>query len=232
MGLIPSIGQNFAGREVAFGVYPSTAHKDLFFGTVVSTYDNDFFMVFTNKAAQPIEVVVENWSVIPWPSDYDYPDSTWVASMASDPLDPNVFYVLTGARTHQQMYKYTFVGDIIEDDITQNPVFLIENITFNLSGVHVDEIYINAGSDDVWLATDEGAFNSNLSTLDAYIGATNDPDVWEQYGTQLPHTRVGNIDFNYFDKNYVLVAQAEGSGNTLCLAKKLKQPTNLTMMNN
>jgi len=200
LGLIPSIGQNFAGREVAFGVYPSTAHKDLFFGTVVSTYDNDFFMVFTNKAAQPIEVVVENWSVIPWPSDYDYPDSTWVASMASDPLDPNVFYVLTGARTHQQMYKYTFVGDIIEDDITQNPVFLIENITFNLSGVHVDEIYINAGSDDVWLATDEGAFNSNLSTLDAYIGATNDPDVWEQYGTQLPHTRVGNIDFNYFDK--------------------------------
>ncbi len=178
---------------LAFDIFTSTANKDVI---ICSTTGTTYGLVISNKATSSASIAQNSWGIIPVPTDI-YGGVIAFGQVAFDPIDPNVFYVVTGISPPDwdapyKILKYTFNGNILTADLSQENDFTIEDISFNFPAIHSSSIFVNPGTVEFYVGSDLEVYYTNANLIESGLNGQTD-DVWFQYGSGLPHARAGFV---------------------------------------
>ena len=224
--LIPWLANN-AGSPMAYGIYPSLSNKNLLFVTVLNGNLGHYYMAVGNKSTASAATAQSSWAEIPWPSGFPNSNGSWASTIVSNPDNPNIFYVLSGVSGEFQILQYTYQGNILTDQLSSTSAFQISKITFNFPNIHASDMHINRGTDEVWIGSDLGVYYSRISTIVDNIGNSS-AQVWTQYGIELPHANVTEIDVNFHRNKLRAATNGRGVWQNDLPCEKIEEPILIT----
>jgi hypothetical protein len=187
----------------------SVADKNLIFVLVNYADDqgnNTGRRVFANThAMEEPEEMTGSWFEIPSPSENH--ENHWAPDIVSDPEDANIFFVLPGGAHLQgensdfKVARYTYKGEnnmmdeLQSIDIVSNG-FDIEDLTYNLPNIDVQQLFIIPGERTYYIATNYDVWTTNQDKIDN-AGINQEAIVWERLGTNLPHVQINRMEVGY-----------------------------------
>lgn len=220
--------------QLAYKIWPSAAHKDLLFAVFMNSNLFQASVAVCNKANSEAATAQNSWVVIPLPEDYLHQNGNWFGAIHSDPDDPNVFYFATNLSSEysnvpNKLLKYTYLGDIINDDLANvsSSSWEIQDLSFNFPNINVNDLYINSGTEDVYVATDMGVYYSSQKLIEQGLQGEIS-DVWFMYGDNLPHCVINDIDVNFSRNQLRVGTYGRGVWQAPMLCDKLEEPKEIT----
>jgi hypothetical protein len=194
----------YQNNENSYKLFNSAASDQLLF-TFYFDDDNGTEvrkLALTNKAMSSTDLTENDWIDIPYPQEIlnIWSNGTWVSDVQSDPLNPNVFYVVTSvylpdSQDGLSIVKYTFTGgDITSVNLSNydESDFQMVDFTSDFPDTYINRLHINPGTYEFWAACDLGVYYTNNSLL-----SDSDPNNWYTYGGNIPNCTVESMEVNW-----------------------------------